>query len=210
MTFTMNAELHPGTKSWRPTRIRYWYESIIDQLLIDPSLSQREIARRLGRSEVTIGTVMNSDILRALYEQRRTKVNAELQEKINSRLLGLAIDAIDITHEKLKLQRDKIPFEDLVDVTDKTLTRLGYGTAKAGGQTAIVVNNTTQIVAPVSTDQLEAAREKFLNLQRAKLVAEPALPEGESAPSEDLAAEVEKENVELDLADAIPPGAELL
>lgn len=194
--FPINAELHPDSRNWRARRFRYWYDSIIDFLLAEPMLTQKEIAFRMGKSPVTIGLIMNSDIFRARYEMRRLAMSEALQQSINGKLQALAIDAIDATHEKLKLKRDLIPFEDLVDVTDKTLTRLGYG-AKQSAQTAVVINNNAQVTAPISSEDLERSREKLLNSQRAKTI-EGTFTAGESAlapAANPLAAEVDAEKL---------------
>lgn len=190
-------------RSWRPKFQRTWHDNIIDLLLTDPTLTQKEVAARLGRNATTINCVMASDMFKARYEARRLLMNETLAQAITGKLTRLAIDAIEVTHEKLKLQRDKLPFEDLVDVTDKTLSRLGYG-MKTAANPAVVINNNQQVVAPISADELEAIRSR-LRAEQAKVVEgaaaetfaetsaeSPALGGGPrlESPSLELAAEV--------------------
>lgn len=205
LNHTFPANSAPG-RSWRPRYQKVWHDTIIDILLVEPTLTQKEVAARIGRSVVAVSYVMGSDLFKARYEARRLLINETLAQAITGKLTRLAVDAIEITHEKLKLQRDKLPFEDLVDVTDKTLSRLGYG-MKTAANPAVVINNNQQVVAPISADELEAIRAR-LRAEQAKTI-EGTLPEGGSAPTVqgtdsglELAAEVRGESGEAQPLDA--------
>lgn len=193
-----------GARSWRPRRAKMWHDALIDILLVEPTLTQKEAAARLGRSEVAVSYVMGSDLWKARYEARRVLINETLAHAISSKLTRLAVDAIEITHEKLKLQRDKLPFEDLVDVTDKTLARLGYG-AKQNNSSVVINNNAQQVVAPISADELEAIRSK-LRAEQQRTIEGTALGGGAPAVQAiaELAVEVKGEGTDI-LADIVPP-----
>lgn len=153
--------------AWQPQKYRYWYDNIIDLLLVEPDLNQKQIAQRLSRSPVSIGLIMNSDLFRARYEQRRGDKSKALAEKINGKLTDVAILALELTHDKMQLQRTTVPLPDLVDVADKALTRLGYGAKSAPSAAVNVQINQT---LPVSAEDLKASRARILEAQ-----ASPAL-----------------------------------
>jgi len=73
----------------------------------------------------------------------------------------VALSALDIVQETLDKKRTSLPFEELTDVMDSALERLGYGT-KAASSPTVVVNTNAQIVAPISAEDLAAARAKVI------------------------------------------------
>lgn len=164
MSFVINQDLNENRKAWTPARFRYWYDSIIDLLLVEPTLSQKEIAARVGRHAVTVGLIMNSDLFRARYEQRRGEQNAQLTQALNTRLARTAIASLEHIEATLQKKRDTIPLPELVDVADKALTRLGYGPKNHAAPVQVNVNN-QQVVAPVTAEQLAESRAKLIDQQ---------------------------------------------
>jgi hypothetical protein len=140
-------------------------DAIIDLLLVEPSLTQKDIAIRLERHPATVGMIMNSDLFRARYEQRRGAQNAALTEEINTRLSRVAAQALELTEEILAEERTAIPLPQLVDVADKTLARLGYGPKMAVSPAVVMINNQTSVVAPVTPERLQGARQKLIEAQ---------------------------------------------
>ena len=140
-------------------------DAIIDLLLVEPSLTQKDIAIRLERHPATVGTLMNSDLFRARFEQRRGAQTAALKEEINTRLSRVAFRALELTEEILAEERTAIPLPQLVDVADKTLARLGYGPKMAANPAVVMINSQTSVVAPVTPEQLQAARQKLIEAQ---------------------------------------------
>jgi hypothetical protein len=140
-------------------------DAIIDLLLVDPTLTQNDIAIRLERHPSTVAMIMNSDLFRARYEQRRAAQRAALTAEINTRLSRVAFQALELTEEILAKGRTAIPLPQLVDVADKTLARLGYGPKMIANPTLVMINNQTSVVAPVTPEQLQAARQKLIEAQ---------------------------------------------
>jgi hypothetical protein len=149
-------------------------DAIIDLLLADASLTQNEIAIRLERHPATVGMIMNSDLFRARYEQRRGAQSLALQEAINTRLSRVAFLALELTEEILAEERTAVPLPALVDVADKALARLGYGPKMAANPAVVMINNRTSVVAPVTPEQLQAARQKLIEAQRTPRVPQVA------------------------------------
>jgi hypothetical protein len=140
-------------------------DAIIDLLLVEPTLTQNDIAVRLECHTATVGTLMNSDVFRARYEQRRGARSAALTAAINTRLSRVAFQALELTEEILAQERTAIPLPQLVDVADKALARLGYGPKMAASPAVVMINNQTSVVAPVTPEQLQAARQKLIEAQ---------------------------------------------
>jgi hypothetical protein len=140
-------------------------DAIIDLLLADPTLTENDIAVRLERHPATVGTLMKSDLFRARYEQRRGAQRAALTEEINTRLARVAFQALELAEEILAQERTAIPLPQLVDVADKTLARLSYGPKMVANPALVVINNQTAVVAPVTAEQLQAARQKLIQAQ---------------------------------------------
>jgi hypothetical protein len=140
-------------------------DAIIELLLVEPTLTQKDIASRLECHPATVGMIMNSDLFRARYEQRRGAQSFALQEAINTRLSRVAFLALELTEEILAEERTAVPLPALVDVADKTLARLGYGPKMAANPAVVMINNQTSVVAPVTPEQLQAARQKLIEAQ---------------------------------------------
>lgn len=160
--------------AWQPQKFRYWYDGIIDELLANPQQTQKEIAAKLGKSPVTIGMIMNSDLFRMRYEQRRGEQSKKLTDAINGKLASVALKALDLTEQKLELQQTAPPLDTLVDVADKALQRLGYGVkSPASPAVSVSVNQ----ILPVSAEDLRASRAKLIDAQTHSQEA-PALGAG--------------------------------
>jgi len=145
----------------RDTRHMYWHDHIIDLLLVEPGITQKDIAARLGKHFTTISIIMNNDLFKLRYEQRRGEQSSRLTAAINHKLSGVALSALDIVQETLDKKRSALPFEELTDVMDSALERLGYGLKTASGPT-VVVNTNAQVVAPISSEDLAVARAKVV------------------------------------------------
>lgn len=153
------------TSAWVPKKFRYWYDGIIDLLLVDPTLSQKDIAAKMGRHAVTIGMVMNCDMFRARYEQRRGSQSKALQEKINDRISGVAIKALELVEAKLDTRGSTASLPELVDVADTALNRLGYGTKAAPVAASQLTVNVGGATATITREDLEASRKKIIEAQ---------------------------------------------
>lgn len=147
--------------SFVSTKAMLWHNAIIDDILAHPGTTQKDIAVRLGKSPVTIGYIVNSDLFKMQLAQRREQFTRDLDERLIGKIASLAELAIDLTTEKLTTQRTGVPLPLLNDVMTKSLDRLGYGpkTAPPAVQVNVNQNNgTQQVVAPVSALALAEAR----------------------------------------------------
>lgn len=159
-----------------PSKAMPWYEAVIDDMLSHPGTSIKDTAARLGRSPVTVGYVMKSDLFKTLYAQRREQYNEELDQRLVGKLAKVAELSLDLTLEQLEKKRTAIPLPLLHDISSKSLERLGYGVKPSGGP-AVQVNvqqNSPQVAAPVSAEALQSARQSLRTIEASR--SDPRLP----------------------------------
>jgi hypothetical protein len=153
--------------------VRWWHEWIIDDMLLYPRDSIEVRAKRLKYSREYLNLCMHSDMFKALYEERRAAYSARLHAGIADKTAKAADLALDLVIESLDKKRDKIPFAELTEFTDRTLERLGYG-ASNGSSVNVQVNT-----APtVTKEQLADARRdlRAVEDQRQKTIEATPLP----------------------------------
>ena len=179
----------PPEKAWQPQKAMYWYDSIIDWMFAHPGGAIKECAADLGRSPVTIGLIVRSDLFKARYAARRARFNEELDSRLVGKLAKVAEVGLDLTLEVLEKKRDSIPLPLLNDITKSAMDRLGYGPAQTSSP-AVVINNTAnaQVAAlpeTVTAGALERARE---NLRKLNSMDQPKVIEHEPSRSDSASA----------------------
>lgn len=175
---TITSDLHQpdrGPNTHSPSKAMLWYDSIIDDLIANPGTTLKAAASRLGRSPVTIGYIVNSDLFKARYSQRRDQFNEELDTRLIGKLAKVAELSLDLTLESLEKKRTAVPLPLLHEVSDKALARLGYGPKQGtAAQIAVNVNQnnaTAQVATPVSAEALAAARHTLKTVEQSRLLA---------------------------------------
>lgn len=163
-----NDDAAPSTRQGKT--FRWWHDAIIDLLLLEPAITQGEISKRLKRGYATISLVMNSDLFKARYEQRRREFQQCVHEGIKDKLVKVANLGLELTLETLDKKRTSIEISDLVDITEGALDRLGYAPPKAGNASVQVNVNAPTMVAPVSREALESARATLRDYEKGKLI----------------------------------------
>lgn len=151
----------------------YWYDSIIEWLLANPSGSVADCARALGRTPQTLYLVTNSDIFKTRYEQRRKEHFSTLSDSILLRTTRVAAKSLEILEERMETMPEKITTKQILDVTNSTLSALGYG--DKGPTTQVNVNSQPQVQVTVSPDVLLEARERMRVAQQQNAAANPTM-----------------------------------
>lgn len=155
--------------------MKWWHEAIIDDMLAFPLDTLKQRSARLKYTESYLSIITNSDMFKAFYEERRTMFNAVLDASLQHKTASAANRALDIVLETLEKKRDKIPFRELAEFTDKTLERLGYG-VKPGAHVNVQVNNSPSL--QITKEQLAEARRDLRTVedQREKLIEHEPVP----------------------------------
>jgi len=164
---------------------RWWHESIIDDMILHPRSGIVERAQRLGYAPAYLSTLMNSDMFRAVYAERRAHLRSVVDDSIAQKMGEVADLGLTVMKEKLEQKRTSIAFADLVKMNEGLLDRLGYG-VKSGPATAVQVNVNTPS-AGVTQESLAAAREQLRAIEAARAAAtEPKVieaPQGAAGAS---------------------------
>lgn len=152
-------------------RMRWWYESIADWMLVNPGGSMADCARDLGRGISTVYLVTATDVFKRYFEKRRAEYNELHDLSIISKTTKIAESVLDLQLEVLEKKRDKIPLSQLIQIGDSALSRLGYGAkANGGGVTVNVGPNAGAHVVPVARETLAQARDVLRAAEQRKIV----------------------------------------
>lgn len=121
----------------RLLRVHYSHEAMIDVIIAEPTLTQRELAKRFDRSENWISIIMGSDSFQAALAKRRDDLTDPfLIATIEERFRGLAQQSLSVIAENLEKTRNiDVAFKAL-DISSKAL---GFGARQAPG--APIQNN---------------------------------------------------------------------
>jgi hypothetical protein len=143
--------------SAKPPKIRYSHEAVIDMLIVEPGVTQREIASRIGYSESWLSTVMCSDAFQArLAERREEVVDPLVKMTLQERFRALTTRGLDVLQEKLSGPASLVP-----DNLALRAVELGAKAGSIGG-----FGNAAPIYTPPPADYLEQLKTRLLDLQR--------------------------------------------
>lgn len=84
-------------------KVRYPHEAIIEEIILHPMITQRELARRCGRSEYWMSCIVNSDAFKQRLEERKEElVDPIIRASVEQRLQAVAEMALDRLVDKLE------------------------------------------------------------------------------------------------------------
>jgi hypothetical protein len=128
-------------------RVRYTHDAMIDEILVDPAISQGELARRFGFSQAWISIVINSDSFQArLAERKGTLVDPKITARVEERLESLAKRALDRLLERVE---SSVPLKPMELVA---MAKLGAGDRANRPAAAPQTNNLYVFTAPAVPD----------------------------------------------------------
>ena len=163
--------IHEYRKSSR--KMRWWYESLADYMISNPSATQNDIAAHFGRQPCTISTIVNTNAFKAYFRQRRDQHAETLDAGVRQKLFALADKSLDQMLATLEKKRDSVPLETLQRTSDMALKNLGYG-APSPSTTVNVNTAPTTVSVAVSLDDLTRAREALRRNQSAPVIEHDA------------------------------------
>ena len=139
----------------------YTHDALIDLILANPAIDQRQLAAEFGYSEGWISLIMSSDSFQAALAKRKEEViDPAVRASLDAQLKGLVHQSIQVLRRKLEAN----PSDDLaLTVMTNASRALGYGAkVKVEG----TVNHNHSLIAVLSSlPQGPAPRvaEKVLN-----------------------------------------------
>lgn len=170
-------------------RWRWWYSAIADYMLAHPGAKLQEIAAYCGGKNVnTISMIMNTDMFKAYYEDRKAEYEVGATFEIRQKLNRTMNKSLDVLLEQLETKGATIPMNQTLAIVDRATTALGLNAKEAGVNVNVTQNNNkTQnvTISGVSLEQIQEAREAMRRVQEAsrlepmqtKMVPPPA-PDG--------------------------------
>lgn len=109
-------------------RVRYTHEDMIDFILMNPAVSQNEIAARYGYSPAWVSTLLHSDAIQSRIAARRAEVvNPLLSTTLNERMTALAHQAVEVLQEKLSRPAEMVSDQLALQAAALGAKSLGLG-----------------------------------------------------------------------------------
>ena len=133
----------------RLQRVRYSHEAMIDVILIEPTITQNELAKRFDRSVSWVSIVMGSDSFQAALAKRRDDIlDPFLVATIEERFRGLATQSLTVISEALEKSKNTDLALKALDISSKALGFGARNAEKPGSTTNFVIQLPAKILNP--------------------------------------------------------------
>lgn len=110
-------------------KLSYSHQAMVDLIVAEPWIKQKEIARRFGKTQSWISIIINSDAFQVRLAQRAAEItDPALRLTVEENFRGLMMRSLEILQEKL----------DKPDVSDQLALQAFALTSKAAGYGARV------------------------------------------------------------------------
>lgn len=114
------AQESPRPPASKPTlqTISYTHDAMIDEILINPSISQGDLARKFGYTECWISIVKNSDAFQERLAERKAEIiDPRLRATIEDKVIGAANRAMDRLIDRIESPtHGAIKTQDLISI----------------------------------------------------------------------------------------------
>lgn len=109
-------------------KVRYTHKAMADLILVNPAISQNELALYFGYTPSWISTILCSDSFQAyLAEQREKLVDPLLRASIEENMKGLVMRSIEVLQHKLNKPLHQIPDNLALRTLELSAKAAGYG-----------------------------------------------------------------------------------
>lgn len=125
----------------------YTHEGMIDLLLANPTISQKDVAAYFGFTQGWVSRILSSDAFREMYAKRKQElIDPLLTQSVETRLEALCLQSIEVLEQKL----ESSPSADIaLKALEVTARAKGYGAAKSpSAQFNFVVHMPTKAANP--------------------------------------------------------------
>jgi hypothetical protein len=137
-------------------KMNYSHTALIDQVIANPWMTQRDLAALFGYTESWISLVMSSDVFKeALAARRDEVVTPTVIASVEQRLEGLARQSLDRLREALDRSFDP---ELALQTAALTVKALGFGARDRG---SVGVQNNYVVVVPQKEANSKSWREAY-------------------------------------------------
>lgn len=109
-------------------KLRYTHESMIDQIIAQPVISQNELAALFGYTPSWISQIIASDAFQArLAERSRDLIDPTLRATVEERFRGLVLRSLEILQEKLNKPSHQVSDQLALRTFELSSRAAGYG-----------------------------------------------------------------------------------
>jgi hypothetical protein len=137
----------------KPPRINYTHQDMVDFILANPGVTQREVARRYGYTESWVSQILASDAMQEFFAARRKELlDPALAASIEERFRALTIRSLQVLQGKL----------DAPQVEANVALRC----AELGAKSLGIGGHAPPAPPPAEGDPLERLAERLYSIQR--------------------------------------------
>lgn len=161
-------EVGPSAKPQVVAKINYSHDAMIDEIIRNPGVSQRELARMFGYTEGWISQVFATDLFQAALAKRKEEIiDPTLKATVEERLKGLVLQSVEKLREKLEAS----PSDDLtLGVLQAATKALGYGAKNVQGPT---INQQFVVQVPAKAESSAAWAERHAASRSVEVLPSP-------------------------------------
>lgn len=164
----------------RVEKLKYTHDAMIDVIVAEPRITQRELSAKFGYSENWVSRVIGSDAFQAALAKRREEITDPfLVSTVEERLKGLAAQSMDIIAEKLAATQS---LDAAMKVADMSVKALGFGARERSGGGGPAVTNQFVVNLPPKASSSESWAEAAARGDFNPVEAKPARISSESLP----------------------------
>lgn len=88
-------------------KVHYTHDALIDQIVSNPGIDQRQLAKMYGYTEAWVSTIVNSDSFKARLQERKADlIDPLIVANFEERLKGTLGVALSVINEKLETGRN--------------------------------------------------------------------------------------------------------
>lgn len=145
-------------KSKQIKRVEDWHDSLIEFLMLNPTVVQRDIARHFNVSYSWMSMVLNSDLFKERLAERRERHATLVSRTVIDRVQSVAEQSLDELSRRLDEDPEKLPTGEVRETASLALKSLGIGVPSAAGTQ---INAGQVNVVTIDSDVLARARNKM-------------------------------------------------
>lgn len=161
-------------QNYGPVKVNWWYESIVDWMLMNPDKTKGDCAKFFNVSKIWMYSITHSDVFKALYEERRKKHSAMVSSTVIEKTAALTEMAVEKLAERVAETGDQMTPGFLKDVAEMGLEKLGYTGKQSAApvlQPAAPQVNITVVNAQALADARARMEQKGRDLARGAIPA---------------------------------------
>ena len=122
----------PNGRARGVQRVSYTHLAIADAILLDPCISQTELAARFGYSQGWVSQILSSSTFRVRLAERAAELtDPGMRASVDERIKTLVARSLDIVSEKLDRPADRIPDQLVLRALEVSVRALGGSIRRA-------------------------------------------------------------------------------